>query len=139
MERVREAINLLLRHRFGSHQSISDSAWKPIKAAIDEARPVDNEICAALEQLAMARGVSAAAITLYSNRMGVVEVSTDRYPFKAGGLFATIREVTPPPEPTPEEALETLERCCDGCHSVHSYDEAVRKALTRLRKHVTKE
>ena len=138
MKRVRQLIDKMLTRRGCCGTGVPE--WENIEAAIRKAQPTSvGDIYAALDKLAKARGESGAAITLFNNRMGVVEVCRDKYPFHGGDELATIREVTPPPEPTLRENLHTIElSLCEDVTDWADRRAAAREALARVYKQIPK-
>ncbi len=138
MESVRDYINELLA--VGLKQPLTAEEETKLRAVIDEAQPPSvDEIYAALDKLAKARGESGAAITLYNNRMGQVEVSTDKAAFRGGDELAAIRSLIPRPEPTPAECLAVIEHLLDYPPYTGEERQRARDACSRLRKHITKD
>jgi len=120
MKEVREAINDVLS-RFArsimSDESIriylSDKEWAEIEALIIEARPGEDEICAALDELDNKKVNSGPhTISLGADGSGVVRSDTlaNLGPFSKGRAVAKIRSLIPPPEPTPQEDLALIHK-----------------------------
>ncbi len=116
-------------------------AWETIQAAIIEARPGEDEICAALRELDEAASSRAIHhITLYATHCGGIHSGGGRESGFSGfqSALAAIHSLMSPPEPTPAECLAVIEHLLDYPPYTGEERQRARDACSRLRKHITK-
>ncbi len=109
LEEVRKAILALLDARGGG--VFANCEWKPIKAAINEARSGQDEICAAMTELEEHRGRHTISVQTYPDGTGKV-LGPNLEQLAAWGYgenpVAAIRKLIPPPKSTMKEDWEIV-------------------------------